>query len=1674
MLKRFLKYSLSFCFLLIFNYSFSQVYGNEWIVAGQRYFRIPVAQNGMYALTYNDLVSAGVPLSSIDCRKIQLFHRGQEQAIRIIGEEDTHFDQNDSLIFYGIRNNGELDSLLYDPYHSQPHKYFSLYSDTTAYFLTISNSSNGKRMQEVNGVYAGSPAPYHLEELLNVYTEEYDRGRNYSIETAKSSWDYGEGWTGRVRYKGETVEYVLPVSNYLSSGPLPRLEILFSGRNDLNHNVQVVLGSDASSSPYVYSVNGFSNHTNKKLEVDVPSPAISSGQLKVTVTVLGVGLSADAVSVAYIKLVYPQLTDMAGRSEAVLNVLPSSSYISLSGIYSVPSMPVVYDILDRNNLKLVHGQLSGSSLQLPGSGPSGANYLITGVSNYKNVIKIAEVDLSSYPLNLDYLIITHRQLWAKANEYASYRQSAEGGGHKPLVADVLKLYDMFTYGEKTSLAIRRFLSYYIDKGSPEYALIIGKGLDPAHSANGVYYRLNPVPSRMNENAAERVDDLVPPGGSPGSDWIYVTGLGSKNKNIPRIPIGRIPARTNEQVASYLNKVKEHENASTNPNALWRKRIIHLSGGNNPSQVTTFRDYLTGFKQIAEGAYWGGKVKSFVKNSTNPTEFINLSSEVNDGVGLITFFGHSSSTYSDVDIGFVSMNVYGYNNKGKYPMILMNGCASSNIYFGNSFAEDWTLTPNKGAVVFIGHSDAGYPVELRRYSDLIYKKMFTDTLGMHRPLGQIQRDVIETYLGSNTQEVAVANADQMLLVGDPAIRVYAPGFSQHGKTTTDYAINSSGLFLKSFNSERITAISDSFAIGIPVSNLGITNSDTFSVCLRRTIGTKVMNENPAYYAPISFEDTIYYIVRTNGPDTYGLNTFEITLDCENAIPEADDYINNKASLDYFIPLSAVTCLYPAEFSVVNKQPVTFIAQTTDLLEEEADYYIELDTSWKFNSPFKKAAIVHSGSLIKWPDIKLLDTVPSNDSIVYYWRIRKAQAQEEEQLWGTSSFIYIHNSPEGWSQSEYPQFLKDDGVSSVIDTVGGTFKFSDQKTRIIIHTAGPDFYPPVNTEYPNLSDQQFVQTIINTNGIPWVYNGRGGCQTDAVVGRMLGLAFDRISSNFYVASRAVNLCGRAERVLAALQEPEYATYINSVKHGDYILLVSHGRVAYETWSEATRNLFKDVLGAKLIDSLKDNDAYILLTKKGHSTPIYERFSSTQLDLDTVLLGTNYKGTVTSTLIGPADEWGSLFYNVKRETNDNFELKIIRFNLNGEADTLNIPQQDSLDLRTLIDADLYPYIKLYAELLDSVDLTPPDLKKWQVIYSPVPEGTISPLAGKLEQYKVKKKHEGEPFNLEFEFTNITNIAFRDSLKVKYTLRNVTTGNVDTSLVNLGKLDALASVRFNFEIKTAGFSGNNIFQAYVNPRLQKEQYYNNNILEVSFEAEGDKTNPLLDVLFDGVHIMDGDLVSPSPLINIIINDENKYLFKTDSVGISIFLQRPGQNPEPIYFSNPDILRWGQTGSARSNTFGIDYNPKNLPDGTYKLIVQGADASNNKSGKEFYEITFTVENASTISHFYPYPNPFSTSTRFVFTLTGAYIPEDLKIQIMTVTGKVVREITKAELGAIRIGHNISDYAWDGTDEFGDKLANGVYLYRVVIKNAGDNFKQRATGGDKAFKKDFGKLYILR
>ena len=148
---------LVFVFTLLFTLpTLSQPFGNEWIDDSQNYYKIPIAENGVYRISFQTLLAAGVPVTSVDPNNYQLFAKGEEIPLYIDGESDGVFDVIDYLEFYGEKNDGWLDTALYEGRTNQPNPYYSLINDTLNYFLTWNSSANNLRYQEENAIDFGN------------------------------------------------------------------------------------------------------------------------------------------------------------------------------------------------------------------------------------------------------------------------------------------------------------------------------------------------------------------------------------------------------------------------------------------------------------------------------------------------------------------------------------------------------------------------------------------------------------------------------------------------------------------------------------------------------------------------------------------------------------------------------------------------------------------------------------------------------------------------------------------------------------------------------------------------------------------------------------------------------------------------------------------------------------------------------------------------------------------------------------------------------------------------------------------------------------------------------------------------------------------------------------------------------------------------------------------------------------------------------------------------------------------------------------------------------------------------------------------------------------------------------------------------------------------------------
>ncbi|MBL6448006.1 transporter [Fulvivirga sp. 29W222] len=1680
MMKR-LAHLIIFAFAAVTGYG--QDYGNEWIDYNKQYYKIPVAKEGIYRISHADLVNAGFPVNSVDPRRLQLFHRGKELAINVRGQGDAIFNTSDYIEFYGQKNDGKSDADLYKPTAAQPHQFYNIYTDTTAYFLTYNVLPvNGKRMatfseNNINGLPVQTS---HGAETMLINTDQYSGGQSFNASdvTKYSYFDYGEGWTGQMIQEGQSIDYILGgVSQSVQSAGNPRLKILLVGRDNVIHRAEIFVGQNPASLRSLGPVQ-FDQYNAYLYDGTINwSDINSSGELYVRISALGVSGNNDRLSISYLQLVYPQAFNMASANTQKFNLNTNVGNKSYVEVQNAPVTPLIFDITDPENVRKIGYNTSGSTINAIVDNTSSARKLwVNGTSFITPVLsKVTFQNIN--PANYDYIIISHPILMKPAGSvsdpvqaYADYRASF---GYNVLKVDINMLYNQFNYGIVNPLAIYRFMRYMVNNGNPKYLFLIGKGIDPMANFHRNTTGYVPV---IKFGVTYKVRDLVPSAGSPASDILYTAGLNGTTYE-PAVPVGRLPAVNSGQVLAYLDKVREMEALPFD--ALWRKRLLHLSGGISTTELTVFRSYMDGFSNIAESKYLGGKSKTISKESNSTVELINVDEEVNNGLNLVTFYGHSAPSVTDIDIGYVSDPLLGYNNSGKYPFFLVNGCNAGQFFNANVlFGEDWVLAEDKGALGFIAHSSFGFASNLKKYTDTFYSTGYADSVYISKGAGDIMQETVKRYMATSSASSAnITQVQQMVLLGDPAVNLF-------GAEKADYEINDNNVYLESFDGSVVSAQLDSFAVKVIVRNFGRVSSRNVTMRVTRTLSNNDIMVYDSIFSPVYFQDTLTMVIKNESAAGFGNNQFLVELDYTAEIDELNEG-NNTAILNAFIPLFGTKNLYPVNYSIVSAQPVELLVQATDILSASRDFIIEIDTVKTFSSPFKKQNTINSKLLASW-QVSLLPDIAANDSVVYFWRSKLAQAGEDEnEEWVVSSFIYIKDGPEGWSQSKFSQYDENelDGLNR-----------DDPNKKLIYKKSEIDVY--VKT-YGAANPAGVYDISVRLNGTEYIIANGRPCRDNT----LNILSFDKSSTIPYPAIPFIitdsRTCGRLPQVINSFTRSEFEvgdenllTCIDNINVGDSVIVFTIGNPQFSLWSAAVKNKLEEI-GASTanINALADGEPYMLLGKKGASAGSATEIKATiapadeqEIELNEKITGIYSNGMMYSTLIGPATQWQSLLSNVaisETPQTDVYGIDVYGVSAAGDEQLIrNNETAKEVDIST-IDAGQYPFLRLKYNIEDDVNLTPGQLRKWQVLYSGVPEGIL--LVGD-ETAQKKERPEGDIVETAFGFKNISAKNFPDSVTVKYTLFNQ--DNRSSEVKNLKIKSPLPgdTTNFGFNLKTLGKVGLNDFNVFVNPDDYPEQYLENNVFDYKgyLKVIKDNINPLIDVVFDGNYIMDGDIVSPTPLISIRLKDENQFILKQDTTDVNIFLRKCETcDFKRIAFSS-ERLQWFPADDKNDfrveykPDFNEDFDPAKTDPYIYTLRVEAEDASGNASGSEPYSINFEVVFESSITNFYPYPNPFSSSTRFIFTLTGSEIPDEIKIQIMTVSGKIVREITQNELGPVRVGNNVSDFAWDGKDEFGDQLANGVYLYRVIVRQNGETLDHRETSADKAFKNGFGKMYLLR
>ena len=126
-----------------------------------------------------------------------------------------------------------------------------------------------------------------------------------------------------------------------------------------------------------------------------------------------------------------------------------------------------------------------------------------------------------------------------------------------------------------------------------------------------------------------------------------------------------------------------------------------------------------------------------------------------------------------------------------------------------------------------------------------------------------------------------------------------------------------------------------------------------------------------------------------------------------------------------------------------------------------------------------------------------------------------------------------------------------------------------------------------------------------------------------------------------------------------------------------------------------------------------------------------------------------------------------------------------------------------------------------------------------------------------------------------------------------------------------------------------------------------------------------------------------------------------------------------------------------------VTYPMNGLAEGKHRLTVKAWDIHNNSSERTL-EFEVLKEKDVKLDHVLNYPNPFTTNTQFWFEHNQAGQTLDVKVDVYTVSGKLVRSISQVIQAT---GYQSRSIEWDGRDDFGDRIGRGVYVYRLKVSS---------------------------
>jgi hypothetical protein len=1657
---------------------------NYWYSPNKTWYKLYLNRNGVYRVTYQDLINFGVNPGLIgQFDKVALYTGGALVPIDV-------FDLNDDDIF----NSGDYIQFIGYPAPKSPFAEQNIYNTSNIYWITFENETKQGRYANYQSDHSFFVRNYQS----NYKTDHFERDSLYEKLGHASNdnqdywyWDRAEAKNAQQGYFF-TGRFQTPSDFNFDLGYLNvKAELMGITKNDNcnpDHKAYVqITGKEIGNITWDGQSKALFDKTVNVIQDSIGLyPEGNNLQILVKGDICN---GTDEIRINWFKLTYNRYN----RIDTNFYYFTTKNLTQGINRYQLwnwnENQLLIYS--PKNGRKIVNPErlndIWNSIVFVDTLADEELDYYCVSVNHFMSIdsMRIDKAsDLRNASNGADYIIITHPKFTSVANTLADFRSTnfPDTTIHNPRikVVQIDDIYDEFSHGLMDPFAMRKFAEYAFDnyvQPAPLYVVLLGD----------MSYDYRKILPNSRDNYIPSIPYHSFQYGQAASDNNIVSFKG--NDLIPEMIIGRLSCETVEEGNILIDKIMNYPSDNSKQ---WKQNVLLISSGLNANDENYFR--FNESNMYLDETY----LKPLGITSRKVFRYINkpelqpfqgegpqIKNGFNEGAVLANYYGHGGGY--QWDLVFNNDDIYQLTNGGRLPVIMSVTCYTAHFDNQDVFGEQFNKVPGKGSIGFFGSSGLTLWGIGKAINQLVYENIFRNREYI---IGRaIFKSKIISPGGYFDSQIAL-----LTYLGDPVMKLAFP-------SNPDFTLKSSDIKIDKDN----IISGDSVNVNVTIRNLGIIfPNDTVSVKLRvvssdtsYTVGTNMIG---------SFGETDSTSFLWN-PNKGGLYELIVLINEDQTVIE-EDYSDNSARSSFAVyDLKTPNIVKPFD-GITLKDTIEFLFIDNGFyVDEELVYYIQVDTSLNFSMPIiNSGAVKPNEGLLKW-------TSPPLAAGEYFWRTRIFTSSDSSE-WSKVRILSIGDNviPGYMVKGKNLKLLKNYNMNYIPDHNSIILNTDLQPPKPSTNRFIEDINPVLPEDLKALNsittDGKYIYAghLTYFDGLTKIYKiGTGYGGTEA--GQMYGAVSDHKVKIWHTMTYHKGW------LYFAQEDPHNILRMN-IETGDTItyhipvgLLNQTGQVkegAFSISSDGERFYslaFRDSLGnekykLRILNAADDNQWYLekevefpdralpyhtaffvsdnylfvyenfwggYMRRINIETKNYEEEWLTHIPvefyytwasdpLNNVVYGAVFhndrlpkiskfqgkyvdaNGLIETEPIGPAKKWNQISYEVERTQGQYNSVLTAYNNITASWDTISYNFNNGMDLSN-IDPVTYPHLKLSFNFVDSSfsSFNPIKFKSLHLNYESLPEILISD-----KEFSFTADSVLQGFDTEMILT-VRNIGYSsaENLGIEFFMNDADSSFYKTT-ISLEK-DSISNV--SKIINTASYPPATPYSVKGFAKLSTPEFYTvNNLAKSRFYVRRDSLKPNMKITFDGEEILNNDIISSTPEVVITMKDDSP--LPLDKSYFTLVHTEHAKNKRNILSFDSSNISYNYTPYPNSEA-KIIWNPT-LGSGKHTLEVLGKDASGNFHDSTSHKSVFQVYSEPDLKHVFNYPNPFKNDTHFTFEIRGAEPPDEFYIKIYTVAGRLIRDMNiPAE--EIRIGFN--KFYWDGRDEDGDEIANGVYFYKVIYKH---------------------------